>query len=734
MIRRISKFIFTFWAIVFASLFFYTTAYANVEIKAYSGLEYNESSTLYQVIHVEITNTGSKIEGTLEVNLRENDQSTYSLVYPMYIYANSTQSKDIKINLNGNQNVIVISLKDEGGNIISTRNLSLNDIQDNTKISVGLIASGPVIDQYNKSINNSPNDFCDIYLIDEEKYYENNSLFNNLDIIILSDIDAQNFSTFFDNAIYDFINGGGICYACFKDVGTSILPDSFSQYLNQVDFRSSKSLQKMTVGNGEVIVRGDSFFDNWIEGTSANAYVKNFIDLSLDLEKIAKLRERKVIITNEAVLETDELLKKDNTLGMPNIYLYLIILMSFIMLVGPVPFFLSRRFSLFRVYNQYALLVSLTFIALSIFLNMAYSSFRIIKNQSNIVHLVNNNASELSFITFRYPYIDDYTFEVENNAEIIPILSDSKKSSYVDQDSNTKETVIINNENNSIINVNNKDIYSKNSIYLLRQYDNIYQVSFDSIFYDDRFVGTISNLSNNELKNAYVMYNDKYAYIGSVPPQIELTLSNYASKSMPINDISNMSSKISGEYSELIKMYLDMNQEEYLNNIYLFYEVYDGISASIVGSDVSPSTGKTTFIQKSNYSNYVSRRDVNLLETDFNVISGYYNSYDNSILGNEEVVIEYNIESNIDYSKMYMNQIDEEELALSGKFVPFKGNIYLYNYKTSSYDLILAHAILSPSNYISKDDKVRVRYVPTSLDESYKNMYLTYFRMVGGYR
>ena len=123
-----------------------------------------------------------------------------------------------------------------------------------------------------------------------------------------------------------------------------------------------------------------------------------------------------------------------------------------------------------------------------------------------------------------------------------------------------------------------------------------------------------------------------------------------------------------------------------------------------------------------------------MLETDFEVISGYYNSYDNSIIGNEEVIIEYNIESNIEYSKMYMNQLDDEDLTALEKFVPFKGNIYLYNYRTSTYDLILAHTILSPSNYISRDDKVRVRYIPTSLDESYKNMYLTYFRMVGGYR
>ena len=734
MIRKNAKLIFIMWAIALASLLFCTTAYASVEIKAYSGFEYNESSTLYQVIHVDIANTGSKIEGTLEVNIRENDQSTYNLVYPIYIYANSTQSKDIKINLNGNPNIIAINLKDEDGNIIVTKNLSLNDMQDNTKLSVGLIASGPVTNLFQKAVNNLSNDFCDVYLIDEEKYYENNNLFNNLDIVVLSDVDAQSFSTFFDSAIFDFINAGGIGYACFRDVGTNILPDSFSQYLNQVDFRSSKSLQTMTVGSGEIIVRGDSFFDNWIEGTSANAYTKNFIDLSLDLEKIAKLRERKVIITNEAVLETDELLKKDNTVGMPNIYLYFIILISFIMLVGPVPFFLSRRFSLFKVYNQYVGLVSLTFIALIIFLNMAYSSFRIIKNQSNIVHINGNNASELSFITFRYPYIDDYTFDVENNAEIIPILSDNSKSSYTDQNNNTNETIIINNDNNSVIHVNNKSVYSKNSIYLLRQYDNVYQVSFDSIFYDDRFVGSVSNLSNNELKNAYVMYNDKYAYLGVIPPQTELSLSHFASKSMPINDISYMSSKVNKEYSELIKMYLDMNQEEYLNNIYLYYEVYDGINASIVGSDVSPSTGNTTFIHKSDYSNYISRRDVNLLETDFEVISGYYNSYDNSIIGNEEVIIEYNIESNIEYSKMYMNQLDDEDLTALEKFVPFKGNIYLYNYRTSTYDLILAHTILSPSNYISRDDKVRVRYIPTSLDESYKNMYLTYFRMVGGYR
>ena len=734
MIKKVSKFIIILLATVFGLCLFCNNAYANVELKASSGLEYDTSSTFYQVIHVEISNSGSKIEGTLEINLIENSQSTYNLVYPIYIYANSTQSKDIKINLNGNPNDIVINLKNEYGNIISTRNLSVNSIQANSKLAVGLIASGPVTDIYNKSINNSLSDSCDIYLIDEEKYYENNNLFNNLDIIILTDVDSQNFSTFFGTAIYDFINSGGIGYACFKEVGRNILPDSFAPHMNQVDFRSSKNLQLMTVGNGEMIVRGDSFFDNWIEGTSANAYVKNFIDLSLDLGKISNLREKKVLITNDTTLETDKLINKDNVLGMPNVYLYFIIFVAFVMLVGPIPFFLSRRFSLFKVYNQYVFLVSLTFIALIVFLNIAYSSFRIIKNQSNIVHITGNNASELSFITFRYPYEDEYKFEIDNNSEIIPILDDNSKASLATQNAKTKETKIITNDNSSVIEVNNKDIYSKNSILLLRQYDNIYQVTFDSIFYDDKFVGTISNQSDSELKNAYVMFNDKYAYIGTIPSQTDIELSDYNSKSMPVNDTEYIASKASSEDKELIKMYLDMNQDEYFNNIYLFYQVRDGISSNVVGSDIAPSTGNTTFIVKSSYSNYVSRRDVNLLQTDYDVVSGYYNSFDNSIIGNEEVIIEYTVDSNIDYSKIYMNQVDAEELALSGKFVPFKGNIYLYNYRTSSYDLILAHAILSPSSYISNDSKVRARYVPTSLDDSYKNMYLTYFRMIGGYR
>ncbi len=715
------------------SVHFCSISYASVDINATSILEYEKSGIPYSALRIEIENPGEKIEGILTLEVYENSKSVYNLVSPIYIYANSSQHKDVKVNLNGNANDIFISLTDEEGKMIASRTFLVNNISHASNLSMGLIAAGPVVDIFDRCISNSIDDDCSITIVDEEKYYDNEALFNNLDILVLSDIDMNNFSSYFSRAVYDFIDRGGVCYILYKDFGPYIVVDELRNYFADFNFNKNQPQKNIDVGNGMIIARNESFFDSWIEGTSANSYTKNYIDLTLSLDRISRIRERKMVMTSEVGVDTNRLIERDNTVGMPNIYLHFILIALLIILIGPIPFFLSRRFVLFKVYNQYALIVSTVFVAFIVVLNITYSNFRVVKNQSNIVTVDRDIAREISYVTLRFPYTGDYTFDVENNAEIIPILSENEIATRNIQDNNIKNTTVISSSDTTVLEITNKEVYSKNSFYVTREYDNIYQISFDALFFDDHFVGSINNAMNKELKNVVVMSRDKYINIGSLAANSSIELSGYNTVTIPINNNKYVSDIVFKDNPEFLKTYLDLNAENSNENIYLFFNAYDAIEPNITGEDVSMSTGNTVFVYKSDSVNNISRRDISLLDCDVNVVKGTYDKYTNSILGNEEVIIEYTLDPSMEYGKMYMNQIESSDFARIQGQVLFKGNIYLYNYATESYDLILAHVIHSPKNYISLDGKMLLRYIPNNADESYRNMYLTYFRIVGGF-
>ena len=730
MYKDIKKFLFIA-LVALSSIYFPHVSYANVEITATSVTEYETSSTPYATIHIGIANSGEKIEGTLNVEIYENSKSIYNLMYPMYIYANSIQYKDVKINLNGNSNDILISIKDDTGKVISSRNFPLNNVNRFSKLSVGVISAGPVVDAFSECISNSLSDECDIAMLDEEKYYENDGLFSNIDVLILSDIDAQNFSSFFSRAIFNYVNNGGTAYILYKDLGLSSVIEEFTPYFMEHNFNENHTQQNIMIGKGMVVARDSSFFDTWIEGTSANAFTKNFIDLTLSLDKISQIQERKMLLTSEADITTSKLLERDNTIGMPNIYLHFILISSFIVLIGAIPFFLSRRFLLFKIFNKYALIVSAVFIVFIVALNVTYSSFRVIKNQTNIVAVNSNGTKEISFLTLRFPYASTYEFDVAGNVEIVPILGDNEAVNRNMIDTNFKDTTIVSDIDASTIRIINKEVYSKNNFYFIREHDNIYQVSFNSFYYDDHFIGSIENAMRNDIKNVYVVSGDKYINIGTVAAGSTIDTSSFAPLTLPINDNRYISDIAFKDNPDFLKLYLDLNSEKSSEGIYLFFTIYDAISTNLIGNDISQSTGNTVFIFKSNADDNFNRRDVNLLDCETTVLKGAYDQSSNTILGNEEVIIEYSLDSNVDYSKIYMNQIEERDLRDNMNLVPFKGNIYLYNYTTDSYDLILAHVIHSPKNYIDNDSKMRVRYFPSDSDSSYKSMYLTYFRLLG---
>ena len=730
MYKQIRKFLFI-TLVALCSIYFSNISYASVDIRATSVAEYGHTSAPYSAIRIEIANSGDKIEGTLKVEVFENSKSIYDLIYPIYVYAQSTQYKDIKINLNGNTNDILISLIDGNGNTISTHDFLLNKGNYISKLNVGIISAGPVIDHFEKSISNLPSDMCEIVMIDEEKYYENSSLFNNIDILIISDISMQNASSFFSEAIYNFTINGGIVYVLYKELGAFSFIDEFVPYLGNLDLRQNSAQQNIDVGQGIVIVRSDGFYDLWVEGTSANAYTKNFIDLTLNLDKISQIKERKLLLKSDADMDTNKLLERDSTLGMPNIYLHYIIIIVFILLIGAIPFFLSRKFMLFKIFNVYAVIVSAVFVVFVVALNITYSSYRVIKNQTNIVIADQNITKEVSYVTLRFPYAGNYSFDAGSDTEIIPVLEENEIVPRNIQDSNVKRTTIISGAGNTSLDINNKEVYSKNSFYITREYDNVYRVSFDASFYDDKFVGSIDNATSKELKNVIVASSDKYIVIGSIPSNESVELTNYNSITMPVNDgkyISNIAFK---DNPEFFKMYLDLNSEKSSDNIYLFFNLYDAIEPNLTGDDISQSTGNTAFVYKTNLGNNLARRDISLLNCNMNIVQGTYDKLSNTILGNEEVVVEYSLDSQLEYSKLYMNQIDNKNFDSDLNIVPFKGNIYLYNYASNSYDLILAHAILSPRNYISPGHSMRVRYVPSNVDEKYRKMYLTYFRIIG---
>ena len=730
MYKHIKKFLYIILVALY-SISFSHISLANIEISATSVTEYETSSAPYATIHIEISNSGERIEGMLDVEIYENSKSVYNLVYPMYIYANSIQYKDVKINLNGNTNDVLISLKDNNGKIISSRSFSLQNISRFSKLSVGIISAGPVVNLFNECISNSLSNDCDITMIDEEKYYENDNLFGNIDVLILSDVDAQNFSSFFSEAIFNYVNNGGTAYVLYKELGLSSIIDEFAPYFIEHSFNENQIQQTIEIGEGMVVARDSSFFDNWIDGTSANTFTKNFIDLTLSLDKISQIQEKKMLLTSDADIATTKLIERDNTIGMPNIYLHFILIISFIILIGAVPFFLSRKFLLFKIFNKYACIVSAVFIVFIVALNVTYSSFRVIKNQTNIVAVDSNVTKEVSFLTLRFPYASTYEFDVANNAEIIPIFGDNETVNKNMIDANLKHTTIVSDADSSNIRINNKEVYSKNNFYFIREHDNVYQVSFNSFYYDDHFIGSIENSMRSELKNAYVVSGDKYINVGTIPAGSTVDISNFVPFTLPINDNKFISDTVFKDNPDFLKLYLDLNSEKSSKDVYLFFTVYDAINQSLKGSDISLSTGNTVFIFKSNANDNTNRRDISLFDCKSSVQKGAYDQIANSILGNEEVIIEYSLDSNVVYSKIYMNQIEEQNLSDNLNLMPFKGNIYLYNYAAGSYDLILAHVIHSPNNYISNDYKMTVRYLPSNSDNLYKNMYLTYFRLIG---
>mgnify|MGYP002744220391 CR=1 FL=1 len=733
----------------------------------------------YLPIHVFYSNfSKQKFDGKISVEFTEEDNRRYAYEYNVSLDAQKSLLSDYYIRISNDVNTIEVSLKDADKKTVEKKVLSLNMEANRSNLLVGLLSdSQNQINYFNdvainfglmnlKTVNLAAGSFPKSY-----------SGLEQLDMIIISNFRIRDLSNEQSRALMDWIKQGGVLligtgkrandtigrYApelledMYEAPGMRTVKFSFNNEDKQIDLDtvninlhggnviiSDGDFPLITSVNkqrGLIAVAGFDFCDLSQFAKDNTQFARYIVSSVLGDERIEKLAKQYEVSDNtfqnvEPILNSSEIKK------LPAMPVYTLIIIAYILIIGPVLFIYLRDYGLAIYYRKAVVLISFLFLALVLIYNGRTRFTTTFYNYVTVYEAGDSDVSESTYVNLRNPYNRPYDVVVDSNYSIVPIIRDIKGSESNRELKRNTSITIDNTEFTKNVHINHIGAFSSNIWKMDKTIENLNNEGFtgEINFFDGNLNVEITNNYDYKVKNATLILYGKIAILGDFEAGetreidncelINIPLTNFditarlitgMEKYSTINQNGNANGIDTEKYMQLmnvsnfISFYLKENSNGYTADarIIAFSEV--PLSNPIFFSNTMEGSGLTLLTSvipvNSIEDGKVYRQS--LLKMPL-VLSGDYSYIDNALRSSDATVLEYFLGDNINIEEVKFEQISDvfSNQRYSDKIKLFKGNIALYNFKTGNFDFISQNefSIIDLLTYLSDTNTIRVRY------------------------
>lgn len=730
--------------------------------------------------------------GMLEILTTASSREVYRYDYPVQIAGKETSEELYYIPLGVKGDQLFVSLRDEGGNEVIRKRVKLNISKDASEVFIGVLSDEPDSLLYFDGVGIRFGSIkTQVISLNPEILPEDPRGFDQLDMIMINDYELDKLTKAKQVAMMNWVEnggtllfGGGDSYKSnMGDFASELLEGSYEiPTLRQVNLGAEYSQNApqdavldlvcadLSLKNGRTLIVGDGFpllsFSHRKQGRIAVAafdlrdveefsrthpvFTEKMLIMILGESRISELSQQDFYGFSSLYYSAQGLINTGNVDRLPNVILYTVTMILYVLLIGPGLYLALRGKSLQRYYIGGVALCALLFTAMIYIIGSKTRFKEPFFTYATIRDMSEEGASEETFVNVRSPFNKPYTVSLNPEYVVRPIT----KSYYYDSFSVSEftgaedyKTAVISNEEKTELKIRDAAAFAPKMFSLQRDIDGLSGAGIGNQvrFFDGKVNGTIKNVFDYKLEDAVLLFYGGAVLLGDIEPDQEIELKDTEVLSYPLNytyafaqtvtgadqyekaDISDEAYMLAQERTRLLSFYMDNSMEEY------------SPEARLVA--FSPNQNKKEFLLEDNYvtegitlitaSVGTSREQDGLLyrsalEQEPNVISGNYQARYNSMYTgepSEPAVIEYSLGNDLKVEKLtfkYLASIFEKNPKypyVSG----FQGKMYFYNYDTGRNDLIEANkneftageldAYLSPTNTIT------IKYVNESTSE-----------------
>ncbi|WP_077609887.1 hypothetical protein [Clostridium sp. Marseille-P2415] len=774
---------------------YYAVTGSAVSMDVSYGYEGNAKSGRYVPVNFTLNSqSDSSFEGTVRVEAMESDYDIYEYDYPVSLeaYASAEESLDIPV---GRADILYVKLLDAQGKELIRKRLKMNVTADIAEMFVGILSDEPDKLTYMDGVGvNYSSVRIKTFEMDTEKMPDNVIGLDLLDVLVITDYDTKKLSSDQVSAIWEWVKGGGTLllgtgaraddtlYAFRSDIleedyaapvekpvdmgveyATNGPGDSFMNLvcadvslkggtgvLSNDEFPVLTSVSK---GKGSVGVAAYDFVDIASFCQVQRSYVDKLFTALLGEAKLNNLSSYLYSGNSGQYWSVQNMLNTGNVDKLPNLVLYIVVILGYILLVGPGLYLFLKKQERRRFYRTAVVTVSILFTTVVYLMGIGTRFKDTFFTYATIMDTTEKSVDEYTYINMRTPYNKAYTISLDPSYDLLPITrSNSYEMAPVPKFTGNEDykVRISYDENETKVSVQNVAAFTPKYYSLRKKTPNTDHKGLigDITLFEGNVYGTVTNEYPFPVEKVGILMYGKMVVIEELKPGETMELNGLPVINYPINNSFLVSARVTGSYRY---PKADIEDPAYMlalsrTNILSFYldkfSSFYNPEARIVA--FSEDQTDSQFLARGNYETYgmsmfTSTIDVKtkkagktsrsaLMKTP-TVVNGQYYADSNAIYGVDPVALEYSLGNDLEVEKLTFEDPSEEFLNSEGLYYTtiFKGNIYFYNHDTGNYDAMdpdkRVYKARELSSYLSPGNTLTVKYVCDSSADN--NWYVT---------
>ena len=759
------------------------------------GYDGNAKSGRYVPVNISLSSrSDSQFKGTVRVTAMETDYDIYEYDYPVSLEAQGTDEESLDIPV-GRAEVLYVKLLDAQGVELIRKRLKLNVTPDIAELFVGVLSDEPDKLAYMDGVGvNYSSVRTRTFDMDGSRMPDDVIGLDLLDVLVITDYDTGKLSPDQVSAIWEWVRAGGTLLlgtgaraddtlSAFRpdlleeayevpseksvDMGVEYATngpgDSFmSLVCADVSLKGGMSvisndefpvLTSAARGKGNVGVAAYDFVDISSFCEVHRSYVDKLFTALLGESKLSNLSSYLYSGNSSQFWSVQNMLNTGDVDKLPKLPLYIVVILGYILLVGPGMYLYLKRREQRRFYRTGVAAVSLVFTAVIYLMGMGTRYKDTFFTYATILDTTENFVDEYTYINMRTPYNKAYTISLDPTYDLLPITrSNSYDMTPVPKFTGNEDykVRISYGENDTKVSVQNAAAFTPKYYSLRKRTPTTAHKGLkgDITLFGGSVYGTVTNEYPFPVEKVGILMYGKMVVIDELKPGETKDLNGLSVINYPVNNSFLVSARVTGSYRY---QKADIEDPEYMlalsrTNILSFYldkfSSFYNPEARIVA--FSEDQSGSQFLTGGDYETYgmsmfTSTLDVKtkkdgrssrsaLMKTP-TVISGQYYADSNSIYGADPVTLEYSLGNDLEVETLtFENPSDEFLDQASFNYTSiFQGSIYFYNHDTGNFDpmepgkMVYKAPELTP--YLSPGNTLTVKYVCDNSSEN--NWYVT---------
>lgn len=748
-------------------------------------------------IHVRFHNTKEAFAGELHIKSRESGGEIYEYIYPVEIEGECGESYYIPLGTGAKY--IYLYLSDREGRTVLSRRLEFGTREDGADLLIGVLSDTPEkLEYFNKAPINYGVIFSRIVNLDEKSFPQDAIGLSQLDMIIISNYRIRNLSEAQSRALMEWVKDGGIMV-----LGTGMrVNDTLGRYAPELLDDMYEDPQKMEIdlrrdfgveepGNtsflldcvdislhgGNTLIRSDpatllsavhkekgiiavaafDFADLAGYSFDEGAFVNAVLSSILGSQRIDDLSSGVYGLENDVYWEMQPFINSGTADRIPNLSIYLFMILIYIMVVGPGAFIFLKQRGRTLLYRKSILVIAALF-GLIVYVYGARTRFRgSFLHYLTIVDTDEQNVLEKTYVNIRNPYNEPYEVDISPEYSVYPITEYFQGSGESEFDETSEAGMSLRySQEATRVRIADAGAFQSSLLSLESSYENIDRIGFSGeiSLFKEELRGYIRNNFRYPVEDAAIILHGKLILLGDFEVGETKDLSGSEVYDIPLNhhymvagfinhaNAGEMEGDAGQPYQEaidktnILSFYMHVTSGAYTAEAKVigfareeeFRAVMPGKNMESSGVSLISSTLPTDNRREDRiYRSALSRMP--------DLLSGFFVSNSNSMYAMEPLVLEYQFGDDIDIEELDFEFVSEQlhaDSAFNG-LEEFEGKLSFYNYSTGKFEEkeFRRYGAEELKNYLTPPNSIRIKYVYKESDNMYAEVVLPMLRVTG---